>query len=39
MVMVVGDAGIMSPSSEVSVKGNVLKFAARVLATRIVGLK
>jgi hypothetical protein len=30
MVMVVGDAGDMSPSSEVSVKENVLKFAARI---------
>jgi hypothetical protein len=39
MVMVVGDAGDMSPSSEVSVKENVLKFAARFLATRIVGRK
>ena len=38
-MMVVGDAGVMSPSSEVSVKENALKFAARVLATRIVGLK
>lgn len=31
MVMVVDDAGDMSPSSEVSVKENVLEFAARVL--------
>jgi hypothetical protein len=39
MVMVVGNAGDMSPSSKVSVKENVLKFAARVLVTRIVGRK
>jgi len=39
MVMVVGDAGDTSPSSGVSVKENVLKFAARFLATRIVGRK
>lgn len=39
MVMVAGDASDMSPSSEVSVKENELKFAARVLATGIVGRK
>jgi hypothetical protein len=39
MVMVVGDDGDMSPLSGVSVKENVLEFAARVLATKIAGLK
>jgi hypothetical protein len=39
MVMVVGDDGDMSPSSEVSVKENVLEFVARVLGTKTAGLK